>query len=71
MLKCNPDKYRHAIASFNMCTEQEDELLHSLWGIMRLFAELGHGVNSINTIFPTFFESSAQASKSLSESKKQ
>jgi hypothetical protein len=56
MLKCNPDKYRHAIAELDMSTEQEDELLFALWDIMRLFAEVELGVNNINSIFPSVFE---------------
>lgn len=60
IMKCNPDKYREHIASFEMTREQEDELLFALWHIMKLFAELGHGVNSINNIFPNIFEKTDQ-----------
>lgn len=67
-MKCNPDKYRHALAEHNLTTEQEDELLFILWDIMRMFAELGHGVNSINTIFPTFDEKADQDTENLSDS---
>jgi Zn-dependent oligopeptidase len=62
MLNCNPDKYRHAIASLNMSTTQEDELIYCIWDIMNMFAELGHGVHSINTISSIFVEKARQES---------
>lgn len=65
MLHCNPDKYRHAIAELGLTKAQEDELLFALWDIMRLFAEMGHGVNAINNIFPTFFEKADQETKTV------
>ena len=67
-MKCNPDDYRDDIASFNMTKEQEDELLLTLWEIMRMFVEMGYGVNSINSVFPTIFESADQDSENLPDS---
>jgi len=69
MLKCNPDDYREALAHFNMSTEAENELLFVLWDIMRMFAEMEHGVSSINNIFPSIFEKTDQDSGKLPESK--
>lgn len=64
-MKFDPDKYRHAIAELKLSKEQEDELLLALWDIMRMFAELGHGVNSINTFFPDVFKKDKQDSGNM------
>lgn len=64
-MRCNPDDYREDFKSFELTTEQENEIIFALWEIMRLFVELGHGVNSINKIFPNIFESSDQNSGNL------
>lgn len=67
MLKCNPDDYRQDIASLNLSPEDEDELLYTLWDMMRMFAETGHGVSSINTIFPPIFDKADQDNENMLE----
>lgn len=66
-MKCNPDDYRGDIASLNLTREQEDELLLTLWEIMRMFVEMGYGVHSINKVFPSIFEKADQAESDLVE----
>lgn len=63
-----PDEYRAHLADFNLTKAQEDELLHTLWDMMRMFAELGHGVNSINSVFPSIFENADQTDADLPDS---
>ncbi|MEO9623044.1 MAG: hypothetical protein ABJH28_12515 [Paraglaciecola sp.] len=67
IMKCNPDDYREDLAYFDMTTEQEDELLFTLWEMMRTFAEMGQGVQSINNIFPQIFEKADQDTVNLSD----
>lgn len=55
-MRCNPDEYREDLAVFNMTREQEDKLLYSLWEMMRIFCEMGHGVSAINKLFPELFD---------------
>lgn len=66
-MKLNPDDYRSDIASLNLTHEQENELLKSLWEIMRMFVELGYGVNSINNIFPELFDKADHAVENSSQ----
>lgn len=56
MPKYNPDDYRADIASLKLSEEQENLLLHTLWEMMRMFVEMGHGVNNINSIFPPILD---------------
>ena len=49
-LELDLDKYRPYLAEFDLTDEQAAELLQTLWSIMRSFAELGFGVDSVHTI---------------------
>lgn len=55
-MNCNPDDYREDIAAFNLTREQEDELLLTLWEMMRAMVEMGWGVDNINRILPQLEE---------------
>lgn len=59
-MNCNPDDYREEIAVFNLTREQEDELLLTLWEMMRSMVEMGWGVDTINRILPLFEEKADQ-----------
>lgn len=55
-MKCNPDDFRENFADLDMSKEKEDEVILTLWEMMRTFAEMGQGVSSMNNIFPTIFD---------------
>ncbi len=48
----NPDEYREHIEAFDLTREQQDELLLTLWNIMKSFVEMGFGVDSIHYFIP-------------------
>lgn len=60
MMKCNPDDYRDDIAEFGLTKAQEDELLLTLWEMMRICVEIGYGVDIIHNVFNGLVENSAQ-----------
>lgn len=66
-MKCDFDTYRSDIAALNLTENQENELLQTLWEIMRMFVEMGHGVHSINSILPELFENADQAPQNESQ----
>ncbi|MEZ5492361.1 MAG: hypothetical protein R3F50_18920 [Gammaproteobacteria bacterium] len=45
--KCDIEKYREHVQSFDLSPEEEAELLKNLWLIMAAFVDLGFGVDSI------------------------
>lgn len=59
-MNCNPDDYREDISAFNLTRKQEDELLLTLWEMMRTMVEMGWGVDTINRILPHFEEKADQ-----------
>jgi hypothetical protein len=67
IMKCNPDDYRDEFKCFDLTREQEDEVIFALWEIVRMFVELGYGVNSINKVFPTLLENTDQDFMNLPE----
>lgn len=60
-MRCEPDIYREDIASLNLTREQEDELLQTLWEIMRTMVEIGWGVDTINSLLPELFDNADQS----------
>ena len=66
-MKCNPDDYRDDFKSFGMTKKQEDEVILALWEIVRMFVELGYGVNSINRVFPNILEITDQVGEDLTD----
>ena len=66
-MRCNPDDYRDDFKSFGLTNKQENEIIFALWEIMRLFVELGHGVNSINRVFPNILEITDQVDEDLTD----
>lgn len=48
MTECNLEEYRQDIAAFNLSKEQEDELLRTLWEIMRAMVEIGLEVDALS-----------------------
>ncbi|TDF41291.1 hypothetical protein EYS14_00050 [Alteromonadaceae bacterium M269] len=68
-MKCNPDDFRENLADLHLTIEQQNELLLTLWEMMRTFAETGQGVNSINNLFPPIFENADQDSGNLLDQK--
>jgi hypothetical protein len=59
-MRCEPDIYREDIASLNLTREQEDELLQTLWEMMRTMVEIGWGVDTINRLLPELFDKTGQ-----------
>lgn len=49
-LKCDIEKYREHIESFDLSREEEAELLKNLWLIMAAFVDIGFGVDSIQLL---------------------
>lgn len=49
-LVLNPDRYRAHLEGFDLTKEQEDELLSTLWDIMRTFVEIGFGLDSVQVV---------------------
>lgn len=64
-MNCNPDDYRDDIAALGLTPEQENELLTTLWEMMRTMVEIGWGVENINKIFPALSENADQAPSNL------
>lgn len=64
-MKCNPDDYREDLASFNLTIEQENDVLFTLWEMMRTFAEMGQGVQGINNIFPHVFDNNTERNAAI------
>ena len=50
VLNFAPEKYRDQLADYELTKEQEDELLTTLWHIMRTFVELGWGLDSVQLL---------------------
>lgn len=48
--KCDIEKYREQVEVFDLTTEEEDELIKSLWMIMAAFVDIGFGVDSIQLL---------------------
>ncbi|MEN8129340.1 MAG: hypothetical protein ABFS45_03925 [Pseudomonadota bacterium] len=46
-LTLDPDKYREHLDEFDLSEEQQNELLETLWNIMRTFVEIGFGLDSV------------------------
>ena len=46
------DEYRPYLDGFDLTEEQANELLATLWDIMKAFVELGFGVDSIHRFLP-------------------
>ena len=66
-MRCQPDIYRADIASLNLTREQEDELLQTLWEIMRSMVEISWGVDNINSLLPDMFDNADHADENLPE----
>jgi hypothetical protein len=47
MLQLEPDKYREYLDEFDMSIEQQNELLETLFNIMRTFVEIGFDLDSV------------------------
>ena len=64
-MRCEPDIYREDIACLNLTREQEDQLLQTLWEMMRTMVEIGWGVDSINSLLPELFDNADQNPENL------
>ena len=51
-LPLDPARYRHELADLDLTDEQANELLRTLWDIMRIFVELGIRVDIVDKIVP-------------------
>lgn len=61
------EKYRKTLNASDLSEQQEIELLTALNNIMRTFAEVGHGVHSINRNFPEIFNKTDHNHRNLSD----
>ncbi|MCU7839797.1 MAG: hypothetical protein KZQ94_10525 [Candidatus Thiodiazotropha sp. (ex Troendleina suluensis)] len=50
-LQLDPEKYRTYLDEFELSEEQQNELLETLWHIMRTFVEIGWGLDSVQSVF--------------------
>lgn len=66
-MKCNPDDYRDELAAFELTKTQEDELLLTLWEMMRMCVEIGFGVDVIHNVFNSLAEKADQTPSKPSE----
>lgn len=57
----DPDEFREYVEHYDLTEEQENELLETLWNILRTFVELGFGLNSVQTIFTENLENALRA----------
>ncbi len=48
--KCDIEKYREQVKDFDLTTEEENELIKSIWIIMAAFVDMGFGVDSIQLL---------------------
>ena len=53
-LEPDPERYRAALAEFDLTEAQETELLQTLWSIMRTFVEMGFSADVCGHVFGTF-----------------
>lgn len=58
----DPERYRGMTADLEFTQEQKDELLLTLWEIMRAFVEMGFGADSIQRVLPSVFGEFSEAS---------
>lgn len=68
VLELNPEDYREHLDD-DLSEEQQNELLHILWDIMRTMVDIGWGVDNVQLVLPELFEDVAQDSAKLLESK--
>jgi hypothetical protein len=66
-MRCDVDDYCKHLKDLALTPEQEAELLYTLWDMMRMFVEIGYGVDAINKIFPSIFENEGNSNQDLSE----
>ena len=57
-MQFDPDEYRADISHFELTKQQEDELLLSLFHIMKTFVELGWGVENTQLALKDMFRDS-------------
>lgn len=62
-LALDPDKYREQLAEFALTREQENELLATLWQIMRTFVEIGFGLDSVQLFSAPMVENTGSESE--------
>ena len=55
-LPLDADKYRPYLEEFDLTEDQKDELLLTLWHILRTFVDIGFGLDSVQMIFPAMVE---------------
>ncbi|HMN15272.1 MAG TPA: hypothetical protein PKD55_23390, partial [Bellilinea sp.] len=60
-LTCDTYKYEEALGDFDLTEDQADELLRTLFDIMRSFVELGVSVDVCGQILPDLFAGSDPA----------
>lgn len=63
-----PQRYRDKTDHLEFTEEQKDELLLTLWEIMRAFVEMGFGADSIQRVFPSVFGEFSEASSDAVQS---
>ena len=68
-LTFEPDEFREYIEHFDLSEEQENELLETVWHIMKTFVELGFGLDSVQNIFYGIVENALQLESDSVEEK--
>lgn len=52
-------RYERHVAAFDLTEEQKLELLTAVYSIMRSFAEIGFGLDSVQRVLPAIFENAS------------
>ena len=54
--KLDYEEYREQLAKFKLTKEQENELLSTLWDMMRTMVDIGFGLDSVQMVIPAFMK---------------
>ena len=57
----DPDKHRHHLAGYGLSPEQEQEVLATLWEIMRTMVDIGLGFDVVSQAIPALLDAPEQA----------
>lgn len=68
-LELDPDEYREYLAAFDLTEAQQNELLQTLFNIMRTFVEIGFGLDPVQNIFSGIVEKALQEESGTLENK--
>ncbi len=68
-LQLDPEEYRDYLAAFDLSEAQQNELLETLFHILRTFVEIGFGLDPVQNIFSGIVEKALQEESGTLENK--